>query len=140
MAAPTTAEIRAGLAANLATVTDTQVSAYRLGSPTPPCIEVFPDETEYDRTMGRGNDTRTFIVRAMVGAANDKGAQVNLDLMLDVDTARSVRKAIESDKTLGGKVNDLRVIKSSGDRVYALPNQPAALGCEWTVEIDAPGK
>jgi hypothetical protein len=36
----TAADIRAGLAVNLAVISGIQVSAYALANPTPPCVEI----------------------------------------------------------------------------------------------------
>ena len=80
-----------------------------------------------------------YTVQALVGFTTDEGAQKRLDKMLERSGATSVKAAIEADRTLGGKVSDLRVIKASGYRTYELHVQgvrtPPVLGCEWTVEI-----
>ena len=140
MAAPPLAELRAGLATNLGTIADVQVSAYMLGNPTPPTIHLLPEEITYDGAMGRGMDTWTITVQAFVGLVSDVGAQKRLDQMLAPTGATSVKAAVEADRTLGGKCSDLRVVSASGYKVYALAGQQGAvLGCEWTVQIIAIG-
>lgn len=141
MAAPTISGIRAGIAKNLATVVDVQVSAYMLSAPTPPCIHVFPQRVEYDKAMGRGLDTSMFTVQAFVGLVSDLGAQQKLDEYLDPAGARSVKAAVETDKTLAGLVSSVRVTDASGYKLYVLEgSQGPVLGCEFTVEVLATGK
>jgi hypothetical protein len=134
----TIAEIRAGLAANLTTIDGFQVEAtgaYMLGAPTPPSIEAFPEESEYDLTMQRGTDGRNWTVRAFVGLATDIAAQKKLDLLLAPSGPMSVKAAVEADRTLGGVIDDLRVTRDTGYRLYQPTPQIQVLGCEWTVEI-----
>jgi hypothetical protein len=68
-----------------------------LTSVTPPTIEVVPEQIEYDDAMGRGLDVWRFTVRAYVGNAVDKAAQIKLDTMLAPAGATSVKDAIEAD-------------------------------------------
>lgn len=128
------AEIREGLAANLATIGGFQVSAYALGNPTPPSAEIVPARIEYDHAGSRGLDVYVVTVRVFVGLASDVGAQKQLDEFLDKDGTSSVKEAIESDPTLGGVVDDLSVKSSSGYRVFEAGGRPV-LGAEWDVEL-----
>lgn len=131
----TVSDIRAGLAANLATITNTQVTAYILANPMPPAIMVAPGETQYDQAFNRGHDLWTFTVQVLVGAAADQGAQATLDAYLAPSGSGSIKTAIESDQTLGGKVLNLQVTQCSGYRLYG--DNPPVLGAEWTVQIRA---
>lgn len=140
MAAPTLAQIRSGLETNLTTIPDTQVSAYRLANPTPPCVMVLgPDEVAYHKAMGNGHDTWTIVVMAFAGLVSDIGAQKVLDKFIAATGSTSVKAAIESDTTLGGAVNDLIVVSCSGYREYTV-GQKHLLGAEWTVVVEADGK
>lgn len=131
-------DIREGIAANLATIPDVQVSAYMKSSPTPPTIQVFPDEIEYDEADDA--DLLNFTVQAFVGNVGDKATQQRLDKMLARWGAYSVKTAIESDTTLGGAAQTLRVTKCTGYQVYQLASVPnaAVMGAQWTVEVYAP--
>lgn len=134
------AEIRAGLAANLeAALSDMQISAYLLSNPTPPAIEIAPAPIVFDLAMHRGSDELKFVVRAFVGLTTDVGAQKRLDLMLAGSGPESLKEAIESDCSLGGAIDDLRVVSASAPRVYGRDGQPPVLGAEWLVEIVADG-
>lgn len=140
MAAPTVAELREGLRARLDTIPNVQASAYMIANPSPPALEVVPDEIDYDLTMGRGGDTWRFIVRCYASAASDIGGQKRLDTLLAPAGASSVKAAVEADATLGGKAEDTRVVSATGYRIFQRAGGPELLGCEWTVEIIASGK
>ena len=136
------ADIRAGIAANLATVLDGvgggQVSAYVLNNPTLPVIWVRLDPSEgieYHRAMRDGVEFWTMRVEAYVGAVSDIGAQKNLDLLLESSGATSVKAAIESDLTLGGAAQKVRVERCAGYQEYGRPDGTSALGSDWTVVV-----
>src|SRR5690348_11943650 len=109
--AATPAQMRAGIAANLAAVfTNVQVSAYRLDTPSDQCLQVIgTDEVEYDQLMQRGLDNWTFQVQALAGSPVSQNAQELLDTWKEPSGSNSVKAAIESDRSLGGLVQDLTV-------------------------------
>lgn len=136
-------EIREGLRAALATNlslganSEFQVSAYGLSNPTPPCIQVIgPEEVAYHGAMQNGHGNWTITVQALVGLASDRGAQELLDRLLESSGSASVRAAIETDKTLGGVVDNCIVTGASGYRQYAT-GQGDVLGCEFSVAVIA---
>jgi hypothetical protein len=137
----TTRQIRAGLATNLATIPNVQASAYMIANPTPPTVWVRPDKTSYHEAMQNGLACKYFTVTAFVGVIADQGSQMLLDKMLDETGATSVKAAIESDKTLGGLVQDLIVTDHNGYQVFADPQvgrsmgQGQLLAADWTVEV-----
>lgn len=135
----TLAQIRSGLATNLATVTGSpQVLTYVLSNPTPPAFVIVPASTEYDQAMARGLDKWTFRVVAIVSAASDQDGQKTIDAYLAPSGSTSIKAALESDRTLGGVVQNLRVTQVSGyilQEEAGIPN----LTAEWTVEVYATG-
>lgn len=137
----TLAQVRKGIATNLGAISGVQVSPYMLSNPTPPMLYVFPDEVDFDLTMHRGLDCFRLTIQAMIGFVGDEGAQTLLDTLIDPNDSSSVKKAVESDKTLGGVVDDLRVTKQTGYRLYEVPNvgrgmsSAQIIGAEWTVEV-----
>lgn len=134
----TVTQIRSGIAANLATVTATQISSYQLSNPTLPALAVFPAGVEYNQAFNRGVEKWTFTVQALVAYTSDVDGQQLLDAYLAPSGSTSVRAAIESDRTLGGVVHALEVTRASGYVLYA-DAQPPVLGAEWTVDIYASG-
>lgn len=142
----TLANIRAGLAANLAGVvlsdgTVPQCSGYVLENPTAPSFDIEPGETSFDEAFNRGLDIWTMTVRALVAHNADVAAQQKLDEMCAPSGAGSVKAAIESDRTLGGVAQTLKVTTRSGYRKIALysRNEVFYLSAEWSVEIYASG-
>jgi hypothetical protein len=132
-------DIRAALAANLASIANVQISPYRLSDPTFPSIQVaWPEDIKYHEAMHNGMESIVMIVMAFGGTMTDIGAQKILDQLITPSGATSVKAAIESDPTLGGHADDLIVVSCTGYREYAI-GQIAALGCEWRVEVTAPG-
>ena len=130
----TFAEIRSGLVTNLAPL-GIQSKGYMLTSPSPVSIEIFPGETTYDKSFARGLDEINFVVRITVAISLDVAAQQKLDGYLDPSGSGSVKTLIESDKTLGGKIDNLRVTEATGFQVSVAPEGGQTLSADWTVRI-----
>lgn len=132
-------DIRVALAASLSTITDTQVSAYMLSNPTPPTAHIIPGSVEYDQAMGRGIDLLMLTAQVFIGLVSDIQAQKKLDEYLAGSGARSVKQALEADRTLGGACQTLRVTRSSGYRVASNAGGGQVLLAEWEIEVFATG-
>lgn len=137
--AVTLTQIREALAANLAALPGIQVSAYMLANPTPPAIHLYPAGVEYDYSFRRGYDTWTLTVQAFVGLSSDIGAQQKLDSYLAPSGQLSLKQIAETDRTLGGIVESVRVVAASGYHTYIREGGGSVLGAEWQVEIFASG-
>ena len=110
-------QIREGIKANLDLIPGCQISAYALSSPTLPCLYVLTGPAEivmFDIAMARGGDEWTWRVVAVTGLISDIGSQMLMDEFLSPDGDRSVKAAVESDKTLGGLVDDVHVTHATG--------------------------
>ena len=125
--------IREGLVTNLSSL-GLQSHGYLLASPTPPTIECFPGEIDYDSTFQRGMDEVMFTVRITVAVTLDVASQMRLDEYLDRSGQNSVKTLLEADRTLGGRVKDLRVETATGHEVSAVEGNHV-LSCDWTVRI-----
>lgn len=107
---PTLSELRTGIATNLATISGLRTSATIPDQVTPPIAVVMPNTITYDTSFSRaGGDEYEFIVMVIVGRVDERTAQNRLDAYCSGSGASSVKLAIESDKTLGGKAFDCRV-------------------------------
>lgn len=138
MAAATIAEIRQGIADNLADAfgADVQTSAYELEQVFPPSIMVVAvDRVNFDEAGIRGLDEITLTLRGFGGQLINRGAQVVLDSWLNTSGATSVKAAVESDRTLGGKVEDTVVIDAGNYRRFKLEDATVLLGVEWSVRV-----
>jgi hypothetical protein len=69
----------------------------------------MPSSIQYDLSFQRGLDLHNFVVMIIVGRASERRAQQTLDLFCAGTGASSVKAAIESNRTLTGLVQDLRV-------------------------------
>lgn len=130
--------IRFGLAKNIRDflVDGFQVSEYMLSDPTLPCIWIMgPSEINFDTAMRRGGDEIMVLVQAMIAMVDDIGAQQILDELCDGSGRMSLKEAIQTDTTLGGICDDLRVVRSSGFLVYERA-EGNILGAEWTVQVE----
>jgi hypothetical protein len=127
-------ELRTALATAMASVPNLRTSATVPDAPRPPVAVVMPDRIVYDLNARRGADTFFFTIMLLVGRADDRAAQNNLDAYLV--GPNSIKAAIEADRTLGGKANTCRVTEMSN---YA--SMPVAetvyLSAQFTVEVTA---
>lgn len=126
--------IREGIANNLSAVV--RAAAEIPDNPTPPIGIVNLESVEYDGAFNRGLTTYNFVVTVIVGRAAERQMQKNLDAYCDVDGAKSVKIAIESDKTLSGEVFDLRVERGTSIGSITI-NDQTYLAAEFTVTVFA---
>ena len=102
-------QVRSGLKANLEAIQGMRV--YEL-IPTPavaPCAIVGQLDFTFDLNNARGLDQANLDVVVLVGRFSERAAQINLDKYLAGSGDYSIKAAIESDLTLGGACNTLRV-------------------------------
>lgn len=133
--------IRAALAVNIDTVLNAGekwigVSPYFLSSVMLPSVQIVPDHIDYDIANARGGDVLFITVQALIADNFEQSAQDRLDRLLAGSGPLSMKAAIESDTTLGGLVDDLRVVSSDDYQVYTPQGQGASLGADWTVQIE----
>jgi hypothetical protein len=103
------ATIRTGIATNLATISGLRTSAFVPDLVNPPVAVVRPDNISFDAAFARGLDTLEFAVLVIVGRVDERTSQARLDGFCDTSGASSIKRAIESNRTLTGAVSDLRV-------------------------------
>lgn len=105
----TLTQIRTGLAANLATIPGLRTTATVPDDISPPIAVTFTSTITYDETFGRGLDRYEFSVLVIVGRVDARTSQNTLDAYCAPSGASSIKTAIESNRTLGGIIQDLRV-------------------------------
>ena len=125
-------DLRNGLATNLATISGLRTAALMPDNPNPPIAIVVPSSVSFDDTFQRGMQTYSFTVLVVVGRADERTAQNKLDAYCASTGASSIKLAVESDKTLGGKAFDLRVteLRNYGQIVIG---EVTYLSAEFTV-------
>jgi hypothetical protein len=102
-------ELRTGLATNLATVSGLRTAATIPDNPNPPIAIISPDSIGYDSTFGRGMQEYRFTVTVLVGLVSERSSQNKIDGYCSSTGSSSIKLAVESDKSLGGKAFDVRV-------------------------------
>jgi len=113
-------DLRTGLANRLATISGLRSSAYIPDNPQPPVAVVMPGRIQYDTAFGRGSDEYQFTIMLIVGRVADRASQTTLDGYCESSGNRSVKAAIEGDRTLGGKALDCRVTEMTNQGSLAI--------------------
>lgn len=133
--------IRPAIGVNLAHLIeaeDLQFTPYMLAEPTPPTVQVLGSgDIFYDVAMQRGGDQNEVIVQAFVSLVADIAGQMKLDRLLMSSGDSSMKEAIERDTTLGGNVDDLRVVRSSGHTIYRTKQNEQVIGSTWYVQVES---
>ncbi len=133
---PTLSDIRSGLATNLATVDGLRTSAFVPDEPKPPIAVIFPENISFDSAFGRGLDEYTFTIQLIVSKVSDRNAQSNIDAYCNPDGDSSVKAAVESDRSLGGLIQDLRVTEVRDYRAATI-NENTYLTVTFVVTVYA---
>lgn len=102
-------DLRTGLATNLATISGLRTAATMPDNPNPPIAIIVPSSISFDDTFQRGMQTYSFTCLVIVGRADERTAQNKLDAYCASTGTQSIKLAVESDKTLGGKAFDVRL-------------------------------
>jgi hypothetical protein len=127
--------IRQGLAKNLGTIIGLRAAAEVPDLPNPPIAIVALNSVTYDRAYANGMTSYSFTITVIVGRAAEKEAQRTLDTYISTGN-KSVKFAVESDKTLGGNAYDCRVV--SMDSVGSLSiSDTTYLAADFTVTVIA---
>jgi hypothetical protein len=79
---------------------------------TPPCAVVGQLDFTFDIDNMRGLDQASVDVYVIVQRISERSGQDKLDNFLAGSGTGSIKTALESDRTLGGLVNTLRVISA----------------------------
>ena len=129
--------IRNEIKNNLANITSLSVYGYVPDSIEPPTAVVGVMETiDYDASMQRGADKYDIPVYLYVSRVDAQDSQETLDGYLASAGASSVKAQIESDSTLNGEAQSVRVTSASNYGVYNI-NNISYLGVEFIVEVIA---
>jgi hypothetical protein len=129
-------DIRDGIATNLATISGLRVAGELIDNPSPPVALVSLDSIEYDQAYQMGLNLLTFTVTLIVGRAAERTAQRKLDGYMQTTGTQSVKVAVESDRTLSGACQDLRVT-TAGSVGSIQINDQTYLAAEFTVTVYA---
>lgn len=137
--APAIAAIMLAIEDRLKTINGLRTSDYVPDQLNPPVAIVgVPPISNYHATMGRGRFTLEPTITVIVSGALDRIGQRALADYADPTGERSIRAAIEGDKTLGGLVDDCIVVsfRPLGQEAVGAINY---IGGEFTLRVVASG-
>jgi hypothetical protein len=128
--------IQMGLQTALEIVPGLRVADHLPEQINPPVAVIQIQSVTYHRAMGGGLSEWDFVISVVAGRMGDRSAQRTLDDWMSWDGASSIRAAIESDKTLGGICDTLKVADMLNVRPVSL-GDAAYLSCEFNVLVHA---
>tara|TARA_R110000803_G_scaffold92781_4_gene160302 strand:- start:5304 stop:5705 length:402 start_codon:yes stop_codon:yes gene_type:complete len=100
--------IRTELASNIGSISGIRTYADIPDNPAMPAAVVTLANVVYGRSFQRGLTEYNFVITVIFGRIATASAQRNLDALISTD-ARSLKTAVEADKTLDGNAFDTRV-------------------------------
>jgi hypothetical protein len=112
-------QVREGLKANLETIKGMRVYDLIPSVPVAPAAVVGQLDFTFDLNNARGLDQANLDVVVLVQRFTERTGQNDLDKYLAGSGAYSIKAAIESDLTLGGACNTLRVTSAEAGNYYA---------------------
>lgn len=101
--------IKTALAANIGTISGLRTSAEVPDNPNPPQAVIQLQSVNYDGAFQQGLTTYNFLVSVIVGRVDERNAQQNLDAYASSSGSKSIKLAVQSDKSLNGTAFDVRV-------------------------------
>ena len=104
----TITSMREALADNLATISGIRTYADIPDNPMMPAAVVQLSSVSYDQAFNKGLTEYGFVITAVFGRLATTQAQQNLDALISTGD-RSLKSAVESDRTLAGEAFDVRV-------------------------------
>ena len=116
--------VRDALKSNLQTITGLRVYDLIPDVIVPPCAVVGQLDFTFDIDNQRGLDQASVDVFVIVQRISERSGQEKLDVLLAGSGNGSIKTALESDRSLGGLVNTLRVISAesgtyqTGDQTF----------------------
>jgi hypothetical protein len=104
--------VRKALGKNLETITGMRVYDKIPDVIVPPCAIVGQLDFTFDIDNARGLDQASVDIFVIVQRISERAGQDKLDELLAGTGKKSIKTALESDRSLGGLVNTLRVISA----------------------------
>ena len=104
----TISSMRTALAANLATISGIRTYADIPDNPMMPAAVVQLQSVSYDQAFNKGLTEYQYVISAIFGRISTVESQRNLDALISTGD-RSLKSAVESDRTLAGEAFDVRV-------------------------------
>lgn len=129
--------IRDGIEANLETITGLRGYSEIPENPSIPAAVVVLNNVNYDQAFQRGLTELTFTVTVIVGRFNARSTQQNLNAYASGTGDKSIKTAVQSDRTLGGNAVDVRVEQMTNIGAIDLNDGFNYLGMDFSVTVYA---
>jgi len=129
-------EIRDGLETNLETVSGLRAYSEIPENPQVPCAVVSLNSVDYDQAFQRGLSELSFNVTVIVGRFSVQQAQEHLNDYAG-NGSKSIKTAVQSDRTLGGKAVDTVLTSMNSISALDLNDGNNYLGMEFSVTVYA---
>lgn len=104
----TISSMRTALADNLSSISGIRTYADIPDNPMMPAAVVQLQSVSYDQAFNKGLTEYQFVISAIFGRISTVESQRNLDALISTGD-RSLKSAVESDRTLAGDAFDVRV-------------------------------
>jgi hypothetical protein len=127
--------IRKGLGTNLGTIRGLRVAETIPDNPSPPIAVIALGNVTYDGAFDGGLTIYNFTVSVIVGRVAEREAQRRLDAFISTGEG-SIKKAIESEKSLDGAAYDVRVSEMTNVGAVQL-GDATYLACDFAVQVYA---
>lgn len=128
------ADLRDGIAANLATIPGLRTAPTIPDNPNPPIAIVQLSRVQYHQDFKRGMTEYDFAVQVVVGRVDERSAQQRLDLYCSSTGDYAIGLAVESDRTLGGKAFDC-IVTEMTNYGSVLISDVTYLAAEFNVRV-----
>jgi hypothetical protein len=127
--------IRKGLGSNLGTIRGLRVAETIPDNPSPPIAVIALGNVTYNGAFDGGLTIYNFTVSVIVGRVAEREAQRRLDTFISTDEG-SIKKAIESEKSLDGAAFDVLVTEMTNVGAVQL-GDATYLACDFAVQVYA---
>ena len=127
--------IRKGLGTNLGTIRGLRVAETIPDNPSPPIAVIALGNVTYNGAFDGGLTIYNFTVSVIVGRVAEREAQRRLDTFISTDDG-SIKKAIESEKSLDGAAFDVLVTEMTNVGAVQL-GDATYLACDFAVQVYA---
>jgi hypothetical protein len=131
----TISELRQGLATNLQTISGLRVVDTLPDLVNPPMAMIGLTKVNYNQQNQRSMAEYTFQITVVVGRVSERTAQATLDVLVAPGSG-SVKYAVESDRTLGGKAYEVFIPELSAYGSVSI-NGIDYLSAEFSVQVFA---
>lgn len=128
-------ELRQGLATNLQTISGLRVVDTLPDLVNPPMAMIGLTKINYNQQNQRSMAEYTFQITVVVGRVSERTAQAALDVLVAPGSG-SVKYAVESDRTLGGKAYEVFIAELSAYGSVSI-NGIDYLSAEFSVQVFA---